>query len=313
MNRAANDPPVVVISGASGFVGAALARHLVMRGHTVRGLARNAPVWRDAMPEVAWFYCDLPNVVDVAAFQDADVFIHCAWETRLANAGHCRAVNVEGSRRLLDACRRQGVERIVFVSSMSAHPGALSTYGRTKLEVEAMLDRGRDGIVRPGHIIGEGGVFWRTARMIARLPCIPLFFGGRQMLQTVALADVCRGVEVLLDGALTGRFYLAAPEPVSIRDFYGEVARALHKPERFLQLPGGATLAFLRILEGLRLPLPLSSDNLLGLKQLRAFDVAESLAQLRLEPRSMREALSDINWRALRGNSPREDRHVVSG
>lgn len=200
---------------------------------------------------------------------------------------------------LFESCRTAGVTRIVFISSMSAHDAAISAYGRTKLEVEAMLDPERDVAIRPGLIIGEGGVFWRTAEMIRIMPFIPLFFGGRQSIQTIALPDVCKAVRLVLEKELTGIIKLATPNAVPIRDFYHSIAYRQNKRARFIRLPGLAALYAMRFLEGIRIPAPLSSDNLNGLRRMRTFDVTKDLERLGFQPRTMQESLALIRWREL--------------
>lgn len=281
----------VVVSGASGFLGTAICAELEGRGCEVRRLVRRPQAPRE-------FACALPETLDASALDGADCLVHCAWDTRFQGAARAREVNVSGSRLVIDAARHAGA-RIVFVSTLSAHEEAESVYGRTKLEVEALLDLERDAVVRPGTVIGEGGVFWRQAESISRLPFIPLFYGGAQMYQTIGLADLATGVANLIENDRAGRYGLAEVKPVALRSVYQAVADAIGKPARFLQLPGAPVLAGLRIAESFGFRLPVSSDNLLGLKHLRAFDLAEDVRKLGLAPRTMRESLADLRWERL--------------
>lgn len=292
-------PTRVIVSGATGFLGSALARHLLSHGYEVRGLSRDPSAPPAGLDDVEWYRCQLPRMVDDAALRDAEVLVHCAFDTRFRGAAEARSVNVEGSAFLFEACRERGVKKIVFISSLSAHEDAISTYGRSKLEVEAMLDPTRDVAIRPGHIVGEGGIFSRTARSIARLPFIPLFYGGEQLVQTVALEDVCEAIRLTIEKDLTGTLRVAEPEPVRLRDFYGEIARALDRRPRFARLPGGLTLLALQRAEKLGFRLPISSDNLLGLKRLRAFDLTTDIERLGFTPGPMRESLGRIRWKKL--------------
>ena len=146
---------------------------------------------------------------------------------------------------------------------------------------------------------GEGGVFWRQAESIAQLPCIPLFYGGEQVYQTLALEDLCQGVARVLEDGIAGRFGLAEVEPVRLRDVYAEVARAVGKQPRFLRLPGAPLLMLLRLFEGVGFRLPISSDNLLGLKHLRAFDLADDVRRLGLSPRTAQESLAGLRWNRI--------------
>jgi len=288
------------VTGASGFLGAALCRTLRAGGHRVRALVRDPARLPADLAGLDVFRCDLPDGVEADALEGGvGALVHCAFEMRFRDAERARTVNVDGSARIFDEARRKGVGRILFVTSMSAHDGAISVYGRCKREVEALLDPARDAILRPGHIVGEGGVFWRQAASIARLPFIPLFYGGRQEIQVLALADACEAVRRMLERGITGRLTVAHPQTLTLREFYSAIAVAVNKPPRFLRLPGGLTWALLRVAERAGVRLPLSSDNLLGLKQLRVFDVEQSLARLGLSPRALEVALSEIDWNQL--------------
>ncbi len=289
----------IAVSGAGGFLGSALCRHLAAHGFTVRALARDPARRPHGLESLAWVRCGLPDAIDPRAFESVDVFVHCAYETRFRSQAQARAVNVGGSERLFRIAREHGVRKLVFVSSMSAHADALSLYGRTKLEVEALLDPARDLAVRPGHILGEGGVFWRTAASIAALPFIPLFSKGDERVQTIHVDDVCEGIRRAIERDCSGTLLLSERDPVALREFYAAIAQALGKSPRFLRVPGGLALFLLQAVEGLGFSLPVSSDNLLGLKRLRAFDVAGDLRRIDLRPRTMRESLAEIRWNGL--------------
>jgi nucleoside-diphosphate-sugar epimerase len=289
----------VVVSGATGFLGRAACDHLAARGFAVRGLARDPDAARAVEPGFAWFLGRLPDACDPRAFEGALALVHCAWETRFRSERRSWSVNVEGSRGWFAAARSAGVGKLVFVSSMSAHEDTESPYGRTKRAVEALLDPERDVALRPGTIVGEGGVFWRQARAVATLPFIPVFFGGDQRFHTVALADVCRAIGVAVETDLRGTVGVGEPASVGLREFYAAIALALGRRPRFLPVPGHLALAALRAAECLGFRLPLSSDNLLGLKCLRAFELERDVERLGFTPRPLRESLAEIRWDRL--------------
>ncbi len=295
----AHNTRVVAISGATGFLGSALCRHLASHGYHVRGLVRNPASAPRGLEKLEWYCCSLPDRIDRAALEGVHTLIHCAYETKFVCASRSREVNVEGSNMLFESCRAAGVTRIAFISSMSAHDAAISAYGQTKLEVEAMLDPEWDIAIRPGLIIGEGGVFWRMAEMIRTMPFIPLFFGGRQSIQTIALPDVCKAIRLVLEKELTGIIKIATPKAVPIRELYRSIADRQNKRARFIPLPGLVALQAMRFLEGIRIPAPLSSDNLNGLRRMRTFDVTTDLERLGFQPRTTQESLALIRWSEL--------------
>jgi len=285
----------VALTGAAGFVGRHLCHHFLARGFDVRGLVRD-PERRSALePEVALFRCDLPAVCDADAFRNVDSVIHCAYTSRFTSLKEARRVNEEGTARVLALSREAGVERFVFVSSTSAHADALSYYGKSKLLLEATLDPERDLIIRPGLVLGsDGGLFDRLVSSLRRSGFVPVFGGGRQTVQTVHVDDLCVAIERAIERKLTGAFVVAEPEGLPLRDLFRLVAKKLGRRATVVSLPAGPVLALLRVAEALRVPLPISSENVLGALALRAQPSAADLEAIGVVLRTASDSLDQL-------------------
>ncbi len=195
---------------------------------------------------------------------------------------------------MLNACRRAGVRTFVFISSTSAHAGALSYYGRSKFALEKELDPQRDLVIRPGLILGPGGLFGRLCDSVRRSRLIPLFDGGRQVVQTIHLEDLCQMIVLAVERGLTGHLVLAEPQGMLMRDLLALMAHKMNKHPLFVALSIGPTLALLRLVESFHIRLPVSSENLLGLRAMVHQESAQDLAQLGVTVRSARESLDEI-------------------
>ena len=279
----------VVVTGATGLLGSQLCRSLAAAGHEVRALSRT-PL---SGAGLTWHAYDMAGTPPEAALAGAAAVIHCAYETRALDPQAAYRTNVEGSARLFQASRSAGVGKIVFISSLSAYHGAVSAYGRSKLAVEGLLDADRDLVVRPGLILAPGGrgLYGRISTAIRRSRVVPLFYGGRQQVQTIAIDDLVEGVLRSLRPDITGIVSIAEARPVLLRELYEETARAAGVRPLFVPFPGGAALLLLRAAEAAGLRLPVTSENLLGLRQLRAFDIQADLDRLGLDPSPMRESV----------------------
>jgi nucleoside-diphosphate-sugar epimerase len=282
---------IVLITGANGFLGEVCCRKFTEAGYVVRALARNPDRARDLAAPGGVFRCDLPEGIDEAAFQGRiGAVVHCAYTMAASTPKEARRVNVEGTEAILRLARRAGARRTVFVSSLSAHAEAESVYGRTKLELERLFTTPADTIVKPGTIIGDGGVFARTREMLGRLPVVPLFYGDRR-LQTIWVEDAADGIVEAVRRDLAGTFVLAHAEAAGLRDFYNGIGGLDGRRPRLVPFPGGLALALVSLAEKAGLRLPIHSDNLLGLKHLRYFDPSADLARLGLRPLSFAESL----------------------
>lgn len=265
----------VAITGAGGFLGRALARQLLEAGTEVQAFSRRDP----GLPGVTWHAYDLAEPVS-AALAACDVIVHAAFA--MGRTGPAlETLNREAAKRVL-AIAREHQRHLVFISSMSAHADALSSYGRAKYAIEQTLDSSREAIVRPGLILGTGGVYSRMLDSLRRAPVVPLFFGGTQPVQPVAIDELVRALVRIVTERRPGVFNLGTPEPVTIRELYRRMLAAAGLRRPVVPLPGTLVLFFLRGTEALGLPLPLTRENLLGQKQLRTFETADSFARLGL-------------------------------
>jgi nucleoside-diphosphate-sugar epimerase len=283
----------VVVTGASGSLGRHLCAHLARRGTEVRALVRDPAAFARLLPDVRAARCDLPDVLDESVLAGAAAVVHCAYATRTTDLDEARRVNEDGTRRLLEASRRAGVPHFVFVSTIAATADAPSYYARSKYTLEQLLDPARDAIVRPGLILArEGqGLFQQMRDVARRTHVLPLFGGGRQPLQTVHVDDVCEAIARVIERDLTGAFNVAEPAPGTMAEFLRAMTSRAGIRCRFLPLPFGPVLAAVRVFERLRLPFPLKSESLLGLRALRAVPVADDLARLGLTVRPASESL----------------------
>lgn len=288
---------IVLITGASGFLGRACCSAFTAAGFQVRALVRNPAAAADlqSVAPGGIYGCDLPDQIDERAFEGGvRALVHCAYETRSATLEQARRTNVTGTERLIHLGRRHDVRQLVFVSSMAAHAGAASVYGKTKYELEKLFDAAPDTVIKPATIVGDGGVFRRTRDMLRRLPVVPLFYADRR-LQTIWIDDVCEGMVRAVERSLGGTVLLAHPESTPMREFYAAIAAVDGIRLKTCPFPGDLALLGIRMLERVGLHPPITSDNLLGIKHLHEFDPVADLARLDLHPLSFQESLQRLS------------------
>lgn len=295
--------PCVAITGASGLIGRRLCEFFADRGWPVRGLVRQ-PTKQGSLSGVEWFQCDLPDGIDPAGLDGADVLIHAAYTTRYQQLDEARRVNEEGSGKLFELARRRGVRQIVFLSSFSSRPDALSYYGRSKYAVELLLARNRDLALRAGLVLSpDGGLFCRIVSMLERARCVPLI-GGRQIVQTVHIDDLCLACQRTIERQMTGLVHVAEVQGLAFRDLLRLVLTHLRRRCLLVPVPFAPMFAALRVAERLGVRLGVTSENLLGMKALRHITVEDDLQSLGVRPRAASESIATL-VRELAGNGRR--------
>lgn len=236
----------VLVTGASGFVGGYVCSELSARGHDATALVRRPGSAPNGVAEVRGDLGsdDGPALADAVADAAPECVIHLAAEiASQRSAERIRAVNVEGTRRLLAACRAAGAPRFVFASTVvtgDAHGALLdeqiplpvqTAYGRSKQEGERLVRESglASAIVRPSHVYGAGG--WYVEEFVARLR-LPGRFAvvgrGDNLWDVVRVEDVATALCDAAERAPAGALYHVADDtPIAFRDFIALTARAL--------------------------------------------------------------------------------------
>lgn len=262
----------VLVTGATGFLGSALSDVLAADGWRVIRGARHPP----GNAGGDWRSYDLTQLVSDDLLADVDVVVHAAYIERKHDA-NAYATNVAGTKHLIAAARAASA-RFVFISSLSASAAARSHYGRQKFAIEGLLDAERDLIVRPGLVLGRGGIFGRLLGHVRSGFPVPLVDGGRQPLQTIHIDDLTASLRGLLSAGITGNVVLAETPSVPYARFFRELATRAGVKARLISVPSRLLLAFADTAGALRIPSPIDRDNVLGLLDMRFVEPTSSQA-----------------------------------
>ena len=265
---------IVLITGASGFLGRAVASELVAAGHEVRALQRT-PSTVHGVTDVLGSVADAQHVAD--AIDGAEGVVHLAAKVSLTgDPDEFQAVNVGGTRTLLDAAEAAGVSRFVQVSSPSvAHSGsalagvgaepaspaeARGMYARTKAESE-LLALSRDSAtmrvvaVRP-HLVWGPGDTQLIERIVdrARQGRLPLLSGGTALIDTTYIENAASGIVAALhrtDVAHGNAYVITNGEPRPVADLLTDICLAAGVRPPRISVPAGVGRAVGGIIERL--------------------------------------------------------------
>ena len=250
----------ILITGANGFI----ARHLIAaaaaQGDEVFALSRSGAPVTGAAQTYAW---SLGQLAPPACVIDRQCAIHLAHDFAGAEGAQR---TLDGTLALAAQLQAAGFTRQLFFSSCSAGAQATSLYGRTKLALEQSLAGYRGMvIIRPGLVLGAGGIYGRIRYWAQRLPLVPLPDGGSGVVPVIAVEKLCRLTLQLACNAPAARAVnLFEPQLKSLHALVSEAAAEAGRQPRILPIPAGLLLAGLRLAATLRLPLPVNADNLVG-------------------------------------------------
>jgi uncharacterized protein YbjT (DUF2867 family) len=263
---------VILVTGATGFVGPKIVRALREHEQPVRGLVRR-PGDRSATTLASWgaelVQGDMGDAACLRrAVEGAEVVVHLV-SIRQGSDEDFRRVMEQGTRDLVEAAKDAGIRRFVLMSALgtSEETKDLVPYYRSKWEMEQTV-RGSElehVIFRPSFVFARDGGILPTFRRLARVaPVTPIIGSGRQRIQPIWGDDVAAYFAEAVDKpeAANRTFELGGPDAVTWNEFWQRLKRALGQRRPSVHVPMG--LMRLNALVTERLPgnVPLTRDLL---------------------------------------------------
>ena len=284
----------VTLFGGTGFIGRHLVRRLAQAGARLCVVARDPEAGMFLKPlgnpgQIVVTYGSLLDAESVVAVVDgADVVVNLVGILYESGRQTFAAVHVDGARRVAEAARAAGVERLVHVSAIGASPHSPALYGRSKAAGEAAVREAFPGatVVRPSIVFGPEDDFFNRFAGLARLsPVLPLIGGdivderlfaglvfrgrrfgaGTTRFQPVYVGDVADAIVAIMDrpGTVANDYELGGPRVYSFRELLEIVLR--ESGHRRLLVPLPFWLARLEAWFLERLPKPLLTRDQVNL------------------------------------------------
>ncbi len=247
----------VLVTGATGFLGGALVRHLKALGVAVTAQGRNpvalAQLRAAGIPTLDWSFENPLSESQIGGLSGTDAVVHAAGlSSPFGHSQDFTRSNIEGTRCVLRAAEQLGARRFLFISSPSVYfrlqdqldipetaplPRPYTHYARSKAEAEKLVLRSAIAsrlILRPRGIYGPG-----ETTLIPRLiqaassRALPVFRGGVARIDLTYIDDVLSAIMAALgaDIALTDRIYnVSGGESLPIRQIVEQCCEKLAMP-----------------------------------------------------------------------------------
>jgi dihydroflavonol-4-reductase len=314
------------VTGATGHLGANLVRALLAKNRPVRCLVHVNTAPLDGL-DVELFHGDIADVASlVDAFRGTDVVYHLAAAISLSMRDwpKLEAINVTGTRNVIEACRRAGVRRLVHFSSIHAlvqEPLSVPVdearalvckkscppYDLSKAAAETLVRQavaqGLDAVVvNPTGVIGpydfEPSHMGEAILSMAQNRLPALVGGG---FDWVDARDVAAGAIAAADRAPSGAGYLLSGHWVSVCDIAGMISQFTHAAEKRFVCPLWLARLSAPVIESAgrwRGKRPLYTRvSLRNLNGNRNISHARATRELGFQPRPFRETLEDtLRW-----------------
>jgi uncharacterized protein YbjT (DUF2867 family) len=294
----------VLVAGATGFIGSAVAARLISEGHSVVAVSRSASRFRGRPGVAAAVDLDMTAASDPEVWSPhlvgVEAVVNCVGLLQAMAGESLENVQVRGPGTLFEACARAGVRRVIHISGIGVDREQPSDFSRTKLAGERELARRNLDwvILRPSVVFGRtayGGS--ALVRGLAALPILPTMPDSGD-LQVVQLDDLLQTILFFLKPGAPSQLALdlAGPERQSFTDVVLAYRRWLGwSPPRIFHVPRWlAALAYRvgDVLGALGWPTPIRSTARREVARGATGDSSEWRRITGIEPRPLSRALA---------------------
>jgi NADH dehydrogenase len=240
---------MILLTGATGFVGRSLTRHLVEAGHRVRILLRPSPRTPDLPPGVP-VEVAVTSLADPRGLRAALRGVKAVYHLASGEAGGGRAdmqsVDIEGTRNLVEAAADAGVERLFYLSHLDADRASAFPVLKAKGIAEDFIRKSGlpYTILRGSILFGPDDIFTSgLAMLLAMSPgFLPLPGGGKTLVQPLWVEDLSVCFTWAFDNPATVNqtYEVGGSEALTLRQVVEAVMQVTRRPR--LLFPGGAPL-----------------------------------------------------------------------
>jgi uncharacterized protein YbjT (DUF2867 family) len=301
---------MILVTGASGFIGSHIVRRLSLAGRPVRALIRSrrraeAEARLDG-PQVDWAEGDVTRPESLApALRGTSAVIHTVAIAIEKGGASYESINYQGTVHVVDAARAAGVRRFVNLSQLGASPHLpyrfLASKGRAQEYVAAS---GLDWTAfRPSSVWGPEDEFFNSfARLIPLTPLIfPIIGSGQARFEPVWVEDLVSCIVHALDDASTvGReFEIGGPEVLTLEEIERRTLQALGARRLLIRFPLPLIRVFVTLMEHL-LPAPPVTRSLLELLAVDNVTASNAVRRFVAEPRRFSPEHTASYMRAFR-------------
>lgn len=253
----------ILITGANGFIGNALATDLLKNNYDVYGTTRSG------QSQISLTNCfkaslEAPLSQDILDI-NFELVIHCAVAIG-ENEYHLNSRGVQlWSEQLETNCKAQ-----LFFSSISALSDNDTPYAQAKRELEQWCLEKAHTILRPGLVIGEGGLFLRMKKLIKKLPILPLLGGGKANTYFTGIHQIQSFIHLILKDPMKWDTPLNffQQKPLTLYQVLYEIRKSTNSFCWFFKVPASPVYYIVLFLEKI-LPRPffISSSSIRGLQK----------------------------------------------
>jgi len=286
----------IFVTGAGGYLGRSLIPKL--KGlFIIKCLIRkkgNANEIKDC--DVV--YGDIRDKDLDGALKNIDVVIHLAAITNTLDES-IEDVNVNGTKNLIEACKKNKIERFIFISSTAASK-ANDLYGKTKKHAEGIIIKSKlkYTILRPGIIYSkDSSNLLNIINVNRKIPFFtPIIGDGKYKINPVYINDVIFAIIAVINNKKTinKTYYIVGPRNIEFNEFIDIINKNLHIKRKKIHIPIWLCFLIANLLERLIKKAPVTVSTIKAIKTTSFYSIEEAKEDFNYKPIDFKEGILKI-------------------
>jgi nucleoside-diphosphate-sugar epimerase len=268
---------LVLVTGGSGFLGVNLIRYLLKKGYAIRSIDKVEFDYPDCMRKIDVITGDIRDVPLVnKTMKGVDYVVHCAAALPLYSELEIMTTDVDGTKNLLEAAKKERVKRFVHISSTAVygipdhHPlvetdklDGVGPYGKAKIMAEEACGEYRKlgmivPIIRPKSFVGPErlGVFALFYDWASTGHGFAMIGNGNNRYQLLDVDDLCDAIFATLtlgEKKVNDTFNIGAAQYTTMKEDYQAVLDKAGFGKKITGFPAEPVIWALRVLEAMKL------------------------------------------------------------
>jgi uncharacterized protein YbjT (DUF2867 family) len=291
---------MIVITGATGFVGEEVVKQARAAGYPVRAIVREPEraQWLVERYEVELFHGNVLYAPSIdGAMQGTNCVIHLVGIIHEWKENTFERTHVQATKNVVDEAKKSGVKRFIHMSALGTRENARSRYQQTKWAAEEYVRKCGMAwtIFRPSFIYGPKDKSVNTfVQLIRRLPFVPVLGAGNTRIQPISVENVAKAFVAAIrnDDSVSKIYDLCGPEPFTWNELYDKLQEILGTHKRKLHLPLPIARVQAAVFESILSNPPFTRDQLLMLQEDNVGDPQPAMRDFVLEEGNFDEGVA---------------------
>jgi uncharacterized protein YbjT (DUF2867 family) len=291
---------MIVITGATGFVGEEIVKQMRAAGFPVRAIVREpgSAQWLADRYGAELFHGNVLFAPSIeGAMQGANCVIHLVGIIREEKESTFERAHTQATKHVIDEAKKANVKRFLHMSALGTRENARSRYHQTKWAAEEYVRKSGLAwtIFRPSVIYGPKDKSVNTlVKVMRRLPFVPVLGTGNTKIQPVSVENVARAFVAAIrnDNSIGKTYDLCGPDAFTWNELYDKLQLILGSRKLKLHLPLPVARVQAALFERILPNPPFTRDQLLMLQEDNVGDPKPAARDFMLEQEKFEEGVA---------------------